>query len=46
MEDLKNKINEKLNKIKEMITKGERRNKIEQERKELDKLLKEYLKEI
>lgn len=46
MEDLKNKINEKLNKIKEMITKGERGNKIEQERKELDKLLKEYLKEI
>lgn len=46
MEDLKNKISDKLNEIKEMITKEEKRDKIEQERKELDKLLKEYLKEI
>lgn len=46
MEKLKEEISEKLNKIIQMIKDEENKEKIEKERKELDKLLKEYTKEI
>lgn len=46
MEKLKEEISEKLNKIIQMIKDEENKDEIEKERKELDKLLKEYTKEI
>ncbi len=46
VEKLKKEINEKLNKIMLMIQNEESIEKIEKERKELDKLLEEYTKNI
>ncbi len=46
MEKLKQQIAQKLKQIEEMIEIGEKKNKIEVQRKELDKLLNEYLKDI
>lgn len=43
MENLEKNINEKLNKIKQMIENNENRDKIEKERKDLDKMLEIYL---
>ncbi len=46
MEKLKQQIAQKLKQIEKMIEIGEEKNKIEVQRKELDKLLNEYLKDI
>lgn len=46
MDNLKEQIAQKLKQIEEMIERQEDKSKIEAVRKELDKLLKEYLKEI
>ena len=46
MDELKRKIAQKLKQIEELIKKDEDKSKIELERKELDKLLKKYLKDI
>ena len=46
MEKLEKDINEKLNKVKEMIKNEEKRDKIEIAIEELNALLKQYLKEI
>lgn len=46
MENLKEEISEKLNKIIQMIKNEDNKEEIEKERKELDKLLKEYTKGI
>ena len=46
MEKLEKDINEKLNKVKEMIKNGEKRDKIEIAIEELNALLKQYVKEI
>ena len=43
MENLKTQIVQKLKLIEEMIEKEENRNKIEEQRKELDKFLERYL---
>jgi len=43
---MKELISEKLKKIMDMIQKGDSKEKIELERKELDKLLNNYLKNI
>lgn len=46
MDKLKKQIAEKLKQIEKMIEEDDSRAKIETERKELDQLLKEYLKDI
>ena len=46
MENLKKQISNELEKIEEMIKNGENSRKIEIERKKLDKMLEEYLKNI
>lgn len=46
MKNLDNEIEEKLDLIKKMIKEGENRSKIETERKELDRLLEEFVKGI
>ena len=46
MEKLEKDINEKLNKVKEMIKNEEKRDKIEMAIEELNALLKQYLKGI
>ena len=46
MEKLEKDINEKLNKVKEMIKNEEKRDKIEIAIEELNALLKQYVKEI
>lgn len=46
MENLKQEIAEKLNQLEKMIEKEENKNEIEKQRKELDNLLEEYLKDI
>lgn len=46
MKNLELEINDKLELIKKMIQNNENRDKIEEQRKELDKLLKQYIKEI
>ena len=46
MEKLKKEISEQLKKIEKMIENGENKRKIDVERKELDKMLEEYLKDI
>ena len=45
-ENLKQQIHEKLRKIEGMIEKGEEKNKIDIERRKLDKMLEEYIKKI
>ena len=46
MESIKKQISNELKKIEEMIKNGENNRKIEIERKKLDKMLEEYLKDI
>lgn len=46
MEKLKQEIAQKLKQIEKMIETGEDKSKIEIKRKEIDKLLEEYLKKI
>ncbi len=46
MENLREEIEKKLNKIKELIANNEKKDKIEELRKELDNLLEKYLKEM
>lgn len=46
MDKLKEQIAEKLKQMEEMIEEEENKSKIEKERKELDRLLEEYLKDI
>lgn len=46
MENIKNKIEEKLEKIDYMIKQENNKKNIDLERKELDKLLKKYIKTI
>lgn len=45
-ENLKLEIREKLRQIEQMIENGEERNKIDSERKKLDKMLEKYLNNI
>ncbi len=46
MDNLKDQIAKKLKQIEQMIEAEENKSKIEEERKELDRLLKEYLKDM
>lgn len=46
MENLKKEIAKKLKQIEEMIQEEENKNKIEEQRRELDMLLEKYLKDI
>lgn len=46
MDNLKEEIASKLKQIDKMIDKEENKSKIEKERRELDRLLKEYLKDM
>ncbi len=46
MEDLKNKIDNQIEKLKEMILKNESREEISNQKKELDRLLEEYIDEL
>ena len=46
MKNLKKEISEQLKKIEKMIKNGENKTEIDVERKKLDKMLEEYLKDI
>ena len=46
MKNLKEEIAEKLQQIEKMIKNGEAKEKIEEQRKILDKLLEEYIEEL
>ena len=46
MKNLRKQIADELQKINEMIRKGENKEKINVERKKIDKMLEEYLKDI
>lgn len=46
MKELKNQIQKELNILQDMIKEEENKEKIEEERKKLDMLLKEYLKDM
>ena len=45
-EKLKQQIGEKLKEIEEMIIKGDDKEEIEEQRKKLDRMLEEYIKNI
>ena len=46
MEEMKQTIRKEIEKLEEMINSNEEKEKIEKQRKKLDKLLEEYLKDL
>lgn len=46
MEELKNKIDNQIEKLKKMILKNESKDEISNQKKELDRLLEEYIEKL